>query len=318
MVGMGSVKHLELLVNGLDDHNDPTEYQTLIEDDGTFRKRDDVFIRYGDRMGPLTVGYGAKEDKLGPELGAGWVLGDLLEDDIVLIKSAYGGRTLGIDFRPPASGEGNYSGIKPSHYGWEYRQMIQDFTDALKHLNFIYPAYNATKGYQLSGFCWFQGWNDMLNWDTVNEYEFNLVNLIRDLRRELDAPDLPMVIGELGMHGPHPSGKGSDRVYAMRAAEKSVTVMPEFRDTSRFVATSSYMVMNGTTYNGGYHYNGRADTYYHIGKAFGRALFQLLPTVTPFTSYQLHPNPMHIGQWEVDDDAFANGRDPFLIEDKQQ
>ena len=164
------------------------------------------------------------------------------------------------------------------HYGWEYREMITTIQHTLDYeLPNIIPSYNPDIGYELAGFVWFQGWNDMLNWDMVNEYEFNLANLIRSVRLDLNnANAMPVVIGELGMAGLHPTGRGADRVLAMRAAEKQVTQRAEFRNSTLFVPTAQYVVENGTAYNGGYHYNGRADTYCHIGKAFGRAMMQLL------------------------------------------
>ena len=85
---------------------------------GQWRKRDDVWIRYLHRRGPLTVGYGALEGptrpaKIGPELGFGWVLGDALEEPVLLIKCAWGGKSLAVDFRPPSAGRPPYSlGVK--------------------------------------------------------------------------------------------------------------------------------------------------------------------------------------------------------------
>jgi hypothetical protein len=208
------------------------------------------------------------------------VLGNSLlgcDKPILLLKTAYGGRNLAVDFRPPSSGKGNYPGIKPIHYGWEYRQMITDILDTLhNYLPSIVPGYDDNVGYELAGFVWFQGWNDMLNWPMVAEYEYNLANLIRDVREDLEAPDMPFIIGELGMHGIEPKGRGSDRVLAMRKAERGVTLQDEFRNSTLFVPTAQYAVNNGTNYNKGFHYNGRADTYCHIGHAFGEAMLHLI------------------------------------------
>lgn len=66
------------------------------------------------------------------------------------------------------------------------------------------------------------------------------------------------------------------RVLGMRAAQHSVTLMDEFRNTTLFVRTAPYAVLNGTNYNGIYHYNGRADTYFYIGQAFGRGILHLM------------------------------------------
>jgi hypothetical protein len=160
---------------------------------------------------------------------------------------------LAIDFRPPLSGVGNYSGVKPMHYGWEYREMIGSIQDTLTNkLPSIVPGYDAERGYELAGLVWFQGWNDMLEWDMVNEYEYNLANLIRSVRLDLDAPNLPVIVGELGMHGLNYTGRGADRVQAMRHAEEAVTKMKEFQPTTMFVRTAKYVVENGTNYNEGY------------------------------------------------------------------
>jgi hypothetical protein len=198
------------------------------------------------------------------------------KETVVIIKAAYGGRSLAVDFRSPASGGGNYPPIKPHYYGWEYRQMVTDFTDGLDKISEFYPDYDKDIGYELAGFVWFQGWNDVISWPYTKEYESNLANFIRDVRLEVDVPDLPFIVGELGMHGVNVTGRGTDRVMALRAAERGVTMMEEFRNNTLFVPTASYVVANGTAYNGGYHYNGRADTYYHIGQAMGRGMLDLI------------------------------------------
>lgn len=78
------------------------------------------------------------------------------------------------------------------------------------------------------------------------------------------------------MHGPNPDGKEAGRVFAVRAAQQNVCLYPEFQNNTIFVPTASYAVLNGATYNGIFHYYGRADTYYHIGQAFGMAMHQML------------------------------------------
>jgi hypothetical protein len=106
----------------------------------------------------------------------------------------------------------------------------------------------------------------------------NLANLIRDVRLDLDAPNLPFIVGELGMHGMHPQGNGRaiSRVMLMRAQQEAVTRMREFQNNSLFVRTAPFVVENGTAYNAGYHYFGRADTYFHIGRVFGEGMLKLL------------------------------------------
>ena len=75
----------------------------LVDETGQWRLRDDVWISYLDRKGPLTVGYGARKELIGPELAFGWVMGDALDEPVLLIKCAWGGKSLAVDFRPPSS-----------------------------------------------------------------------------------------------------------------------------------------------------------------------------------------------------------------------
>ena len=115
--------------------------------DGSWNVRDDVWIHYQRdekrlKKGKLTVGYGANDTKIGPELMFGQIMGDKFENQILLIKTAWGGKSLAEDFRPPSS-EGET--------GPYYKQMIEIVHDALKNLKRNFPEYDG-KGYELSGF----------------------------------------------------------------------------------------------------------------------------------------------------------------------
>ena len=78
------------------------------------------------------------------------------------------------------------------------------------------------------------------------------------------------------MHGLNPGGSEAGRVYALRAAQQNVCQYTEFQNNTIFAPTALYAVLNGTTYDGIHHYYGRADTYYHIGQAFGVAMNRIL------------------------------------------
>ena len=73
-----------------------------LRDGDQWRVRDDVWIRFHQRHGPLTVGYGSP-DCIGPELQFGFAIGDHHEQPVLLIKTAWGGRSLYQDFRPPST-----------------------------------------------------------------------------------------------------------------------------------------------------------------------------------------------------------------------
>ncbi|MFP4057354.1 MAG: sialate O-acetylesterase, partial [Candidatus Brocadiia bacterium] len=86
-------------------------FQHLRTQDGGWAVRDDVWVWYRPSKGPLkagnlSIGYAVYPGKhhFGPELQFGHVVGDHLEDQVLLIKTAWGGKSLHEDFRPPSSG----------------------------------------------------------------------------------------------------------------------------------------------------------------------------------------------------------------------
>ncbi|MFN6049406.1 MAG: sialate O-acetylesterase, partial [Planctomycetia bacterium] len=170
--------------------NDPAKEKMLrhLKGEGTtWNVRNDVWVRYQREKqpllaGPLSVGfsvYGGKHH-FGPEWQFGYLMGEHLPNQVLLIKTAWGGKSLYKDFRPPSSG---------GEVGPYYKKMITDVQEALANLKKEFPDYDG-KGYQLAGFVWYQGWNDGVNAKTaVPEYETNLANLIRDVRKDLNAPN---------------------------------------------------------------------------------------------------------------------------------
>jgi dipeptidyl-peptidase-4 len=64
--------------------------------------------------------------------------------------------------------------------------------------------------------------------------------------------------------------------YAVREAQEAPSRMPEFAGTVGYARTSPFVVEDGRSYDGGYHYRGRADTFYQIGVGFGRTMLKLI------------------------------------------
>src|SRR3982750_4544307 len=64
-----------------------------LQKDGKWIERDDVWIKFLDRKGNLTVGYGSPKC-IGPELQFGHTVGDHYDQQVLLIKPAWGGRPL--------------------------------------------------------------------------------------------------------------------------------------------------------------------------------------------------------------------------------
>ncbi|MFO0908912.1 MAG: sialate O-acetylesterase [Isosphaeraceae bacterium] len=239
-------------------------FRHLVDQDGNWVVRKDVWIDYLDRKGPLTVGYGVKDDRIGPEMGFGWVMGDATEAPVVLIKLAWGGKSLAVDFRPPSAG---------GEVGPYYREIVSRTKAILANLGREFPELAGRK-VELVGFGWHQGWNDRINQAYNDAYETNLAHFIRDIRRDLGVKNLPFVVAETGMSGreeKHP------RALSLMRAQAAVAKYPEFQGNVAFVPTRDFWRDKHDSPTGqAYHWNTNAETYYLIGGAMGLAMKQLV------------------------------------------
>jgi len=240
--------------------------------DGSWVARKDVWMRYKRERGPLlagplSVGFSVYGDAhhFGPELQFGHVIGDALHAQVLLIKTAWGGKSLYRDFRPPSSG---------GEVGPYYTKMIVEVREALAELQKDFPHYDG-RGYELAGFVWYQGWNDGVDHKhAVPEYEQNLVNLIHDVRREFNAPKLPVVIGELT----GPWVQAPPEWERLRAAQAAVAMHEEFKGNVLFVPTRDFVRKPEDSPNPshGHHEFGNAETYFLVGHALGKGMVKLL------------------------------------------
>jgi len=252
----------------------------LLGSDGKWKVRDDVWIAYLEREGPLTVGFGAKNDMIGPELGFGWVMGEASQEPVLLIKCAWGGKSLAVDFRPPSSGKVPYSlgekqdaaiAADPQLVGKYYRETVAITKATLARIKELVPASEGR--YELAGFGWHQGWNDRVNDKFTAEYEVNMANFIRDIRKDLSVPALPFVIAETGMGGPE---EKHVRALALMKAQANVADQEEFKGSVAFVGTRAFWRPDSESPSKqGYHWNSSAETYYLIGDAMGEAMKRL-------------------------------------------
>lgn len=80
------------------DPNDPRKTPTY-----QWSTRHDVWIDYFGKRGDLTVGYGAPKEGFGPEFNFGHVMGNHYDEQVLLIKTSWGGRALARGFLPPSS-----------------------------------------------------------------------------------------------------------------------------------------------------------------------------------------------------------------------
>ena len=254
-------------------------FKHLKDADGKWAVREDVWVRYQREKqallaGPLTCGFSIYGDShhFGPELQFGHVVGNALSNQVLLIKTAWGGKSLGIDFRPPSSG---------GTVGPYYALMIAQIHEALANMKSDFPGYDGKgydgKGYELAGFVWWHGWNDFCDPKLVPEYETNLINLIHDVRKDLKAPKLPVVIGEFTGPWRTDSEELPTEAASIRKAQEAAAARPEFRGNVLFVETRDFVrkAENSPNTGHGHHEFGNAETYFLVGDALGKGMLKL-------------------------------------------
>jgi alpha-galactosidase len=227
-----------------------------------------------EQTGKLTAGFGASPSgpKIGPEFTFGIYMEKFTDAPILLIKTAWGGKSLNTDFRPPSAGpyvfnESQLAAFqkqgkdvaamkaeKEKETGVYYRLMIEHVKGVLGDVKRVVPTYDAAQGCELAGFVWFQGWNDMVDSGTYlsrekpggyDAYGTAMAHFIRDVRKDLNAPNLPFVIGVLGVGGPTAEYGPDQQRYKtthenFRAAMAAPAQSPEFQGNVAAVWTEKY------------------------------------------------------------------------------
>ena len=250
--------------------------------DGTPRVCDNVWMSYltgpydgsanGEGLGRLTAGFGARGDnptrlsnKIGPEFTFGITMEKELKEPILIIKTAWGGRSLNTEFRPPSAGpyqlpkqiqdewdkhpqgahgipkledRKKWQEDKAAASGVFYRMMVDHVQKVLADPARVCPGYDPKQGYELAGFVWFQGFNDLVDGQTYpngdyDEYSRLLAHFIRDVRSDLSAPKMPFVIGVLGV-----GGEGDNVNF--RKAMAAPADLPEFQGNVIAVETAPF------------------------------------------------------------------------------
>jgi alpha-galactosidase len=245
--------------------------------DGQPRVCDRVWISYlshqgegdGEISGKLTAGFGARRDvtkddgKIGPEFTFGLTMDEALKEPVLIIKTAWGGKSLNTDFRPPGAGPYEFSAEqieqmqkrgmdvatekakKVQATGHYYRLMIEHVKKVLADPKRVCPAYDAKDGFELAGFVWFQGWNDLVDTGTYpgrekpggyEAYSRVMAQFIREVRRDLQAPKMPFVIGVLGVGG----AQANVQTLEFRKAMAAPAALPEFKGNVVAVETAPF------------------------------------------------------------------------------
>ncbi len=237
-------------------------YKKMVDAEGKPVTCKDVWISYaygdfggnpvGRKAGNLSAGWGSQHHvgagKIGPEYLFGITMQEKLGEPILLIKNAWGGKSLMVDFRPPSAGELTDEKNKDKA-GKYYGYMMEHVKEVLADPKKVYPDYDPKEGYELAGFVWFQGFNDLVGSypstdpskgkkaiKDYSEYSRLLACLIRDLRKDLNAPKLPFVTGVLGTGGE----TAGDNAEAFRKAMAAPAETEEFKGSVANVFTHKF------------------------------------------------------------------------------
>lgn len=279
-------------------------YPYLIDDAGNWTVRNDV--RNVRVMGSGTGGsrlfnneWMTIKGNVGPEIGIGHHVGHVTDAPVMILKSCIGNRSLSWDLLPPGSpsfefeekdkktGEvktWHYAGYKESPLRWEKgtepkpigwyagMQYDGDIARAKKVLAELDKYYPGAKKYEVAGFFFWQGDKDRYNAGHAYRYEKNLVHLIKQLRKDFDAPNAKFVCATLGQTEKGAEGNEGLILNAQLAVDGKAGKYKEFKGN---VATVySHPLSKGGASNS--HYGGNAETYMNIGEAMGKAMAELL------------------------------------------
>ncbi|MCH7225702.1 sialate O-acetylesterase [Haloferula sp. A504] len=249
------------------------KFPFLVDEAGEWTVRQDVHFREarvlkGDKSGPLTAT--SNGGSIGPELGFGFVMGTYHDEQVLLIKTAMGNRSLASDFRPPSSGKFD---PESEWEGLEYRLMLKGVRETLENIGEYVPGYQG-QGYELTGFCWFQGHKD--RGSSKEEYESHLVNLIQDLRKDLEAPNMKAVVATAGFGGYRILSGDWSGVWEAQMAVGDPAQHPEFKGNVASVDTRDFWrEIEESPRSQDYHYHRNPEFYLLTGEAMGRAMVRL-------------------------------------------
>lgn len=289
------------------------QFAHLLKDD-KWIVRDDVFVKFLERHGPLTIGFGSP-GRTGVELEFGALMGNHFEEPVILVKTAWGGHSLYKNFRPPSAGypaeavlqkelEQMQASVKKTNektkkdvplptmddlkkqYGTSYRNMFAEVKDVMQDYATLFPPLKGRTKLDVVGFVWFQGWNDQ--YGSQDEYASNLKHLINDVRKDLNSPKLPIVIAAMGQNGSKPA---TGAMLTIQQAQLSMNDVPEYKGNVKTIRTDILVdkaaeelyprwrenVEQWKLVGGDfpYHYLGSAIWFNRIGKAMGEAMLEL-------------------------------------------
>lgn len=279
-------------------------YPFLVDDAGNWAERKDVrsVQVMVSKSGAMALSHNewmvVKGKTMGVEYGVGHQLGNAIAEPVMVLKSCIGNRSLGWDLLPPGSkgydfkGKDKsgkevtytYAGYKESPMKWEKgtepvpitwyagKQWDDDIANAKKVLSELGTYYPEATKYEVAGIFWWQGEKDAGDEGHSVHYEENLVNLIKALRKEFDAPKAKFVMATIGEVTQGATGNGGKILDAMMAVDGKSGKYPEFKGNVATVYTHD--MARGGSGNG--HYGKDSRVYMDVGLAMGATMNQLL------------------------------------------
>jgi len=268
-------------------------YPYLVDDAGKWTIRNDVRnVRVMNNRGFNNEWMTITGRTIGPEISIGHYVGHAVDAPVLILKSCIGNRCLGFDLLPPGSEQFEFEekgktmvhagykefgiwekGTEPPKSGWyagtQYDADVAAAKRVLKQLDKYYPG---AKGYEVAGFFFWQGDKDRYRAYWANRYEQNLVQLIKTLRKDFDAPNAKFVCATLGQTAKGADGNDGLILNAQLAVDGESGKYPEFKGNVATVYTNP--VSMGGSSNG--HYGGNAETYMNVGEAMGKAVVELM------------------------------------------
>jgi Carbohydrate esterase, sialic acid-specific acetylesterase len=281
-------------------------YPYLVDDGGNWSERKDVrFVRMMQGNGLMNNEWMAvKAGTIGPEFGIGHVVGNEVDAPVMILKSCIGNRALGWHLLPPGSarfeeGDKVYAGYRDAPDSWAKgtqpeppvikegtvtlkgdqpagwyagKEYDDDTADAKKVLADLDKHYPGAKGYEVAGFFYWQGEKDAGNPVWAAHYEKNMVQFIKAVRKDFNAPNAKFVLGTMGESVKGSGGNGGKILEAHLAVDGTAGKYPEFKGNVATVYT--HPMAQGGSGNG--HYGGKAEVYMDVGEAMGQAMVKLL------------------------------------------
>jgi hypothetical protein len=273
--------------------------------------------------GPLSVGYGGGITTIGPEYGVGIALERLVDAPILLVKCSWGNTSIADAWRTPsldgvetpiekatrvawdvkqaelAKKAGREFTPRPAptkkgKLSWCWNQVLPQVEKVLADPGKFYPDYDPKVGYEVAGLVWFQGYSDKDN----AAYGELFAALIKDFRKKVKTPNMPVVCGTLGMA----SFKAQAFSEGANKGMLEASQMPDLAGTVDVVNTAPYfpleldllkqvmssfekgspeyekasMIRKRATSNKGFHYHGSAKCFILMGDAMGSSLANLM------------------------------------------